>query len=98
MNDKILNYLGLATSAGKTVNGEEKTLEAVKSNKACNVLLTKDSVNSNTKRMNDKCKSYKFTIIDKYTNAELSQATFTLNSVTLAITDYGFAKANKELT
>ncbi|WP_256440504.1 hypothetical protein [Jeotgalicoccus sp. WY2] len=30
MNDKILNYIGLATGAGKTVTGEEKTLEAIK--------------------------------------------------------------------
>ncbi|HIW38085.1 MAG TPA: ribosomal L7Ae/L30e/S12e/Gadd45 family protein [Candidatus Jeotgalicoccus stercoravium] len=98
MNDKILNYLGLATSAGKTVNGEEKTLEAVKSNKARLVFLAKDAGNSTTKRMNDKCQTYQVTIIDKYTNAELSQATGTFNRVTLAITDKGFANAIKELT
>lgn len=98
MNDKILNYVGLATGAGKTINGEEKTLEAVKSSKAALVFLASDAGKSTSKRMNDKCKSYNVTIIDKYTNEELSKATGAYNRVVLAITDHGFARKIKELS
>lgn len=97
MNDKILNYIGLATGAGKTIVGEEKTLEAIKSNKTQIVLLASNAGKSTAKRINDKSSTYGVTVIDKYTNEELSQATGTYNRVVLAIADKGFARKIKEL-
>lgn len=97
MNDKILNYIGLATGASKTIIGEEKTLEAIKTNKTQIVLLASNAGKSTAKRINDKSKTYGVTVIDKYTNEELSQATGTYNRVVLAIADKGFARKIKEL-
>lgn len=97
MNDKILNYIGLATGAGKTVTGEEKTLEAIKTGKTKVVLLAANAGKSTRKRIEDKCATYDVTLIDKYTNEELSHATGTYNRVVMAISDKGFARKIKEL-
>ena len=97
MNDKILNYIGLATGAGKTITGEEKALEAIKTGKTKLVLLAANAGKSTSKRIKDKCATYEVTVIDKYTNEELSQATGSYNRVVLAIADKGFARKIKEL-
>lgn len=97
MNDKLLNFIGLATGAGKTITGEEKTLEAIKSGRTKVVLLASNAGKSTSKRIKDKCATYEVTVIDKYTNEELSQATGSYNRVVLAIADKGFARKIKEL-
>ncbi len=91
MNDRILNLLGLIVKANKLVNGEERTLEAIRNNTAKVVFLASDAGKSTAKRISDKARYYDVPLIDKYDKNELSAATGSQNRVVLAITDKGFA-------
>lgn len=91
MRDPILNLLGLITKAGKLVNGEERTLEAIRSNKAKVVFIAGDAGASTFKKVSDKAAYYEVYLIKKYNKRELSIATGSGNRVVLAVTDKGFA-------
>lgn len=78
-------------------NGEEKSLEAIKTGQASVVFLAEDAGDRTRKRITDKAKFYKVQVIDKYTNEELSSATGSENRVVLAVVDKGFGKKCLEL-
>ena len=52
---KIFSLIGLATRARKTVSGEFATEKAVKSFKACLVIVAEDASDNTKKLFQDKC-------------------------------------------
>lgn len=97
MTDRLLNLLGLIVRAHKMLPGEEKTLDAIRNNKASVVFLANDAGVNTTKRIRNKAKFYKVQVIDRYTKDELSMATGSQNRVVLAVTDKGFGRKCIEL-
>lgn len=91
MRDPILNLLGLITKAGKLVNGEERTVEAIRNKKAKVVFIAEDAGTSTFKKITDKAAFYEVYLIKNYNKRELSIATGSENRVVLAVTDKGFA-------
>ena len=55
---KIFSLIGLATRARKTVSGEFATEKAVKSFKACLVIVAEDASDNTKKLFQDKCSFY----------------------------------------
>src|SRR5699024_11137677 len=81
MKDPILNLLGLITKAGKLVNGEERTVEAIRNKNAKVVFIAEDAGASTFKKVTDKAAYYEVYLIKKYNKRELRIATGRENSV-----------------
>ena len=59
---KVINLIGLATKAGKTVSGEFSTEKAVKSKKAYLVMVSKEASDNTKKMFTNMCTYYKVPI------------------------------------
>ncbi|MGN0464731.1 MAG: L7Ae/L30e/S12e/Gadd45 family ribosomal protein [Lachnospiraceae bacterium] len=95
-SNKILSILSLATKAGKTVSGEFSTETAIKSGKACLVLVA-DDASANTKKMfTNMCSYYKVPLYIFSTKLELGHCMGKEKRASMAITDVGFADAVKK--
>lgn len=90
---RILNLIGLATKAGKTVSGEFSTEKAVKSGSACLVIVSEEASENTRKLFTDKCTYYKVPICYFGGKGELGHAMGKEMRASLAVTDEGLAKA-----
>ncbi len=90
---KVLNLIGLATKAGKTVSGEFSTEKAVKSGKACMVLVSEDASDNTRKKFTDMCTYYRVPIMIFGDKDELGHYMGKEMRASLAVLDEGFAKA-----
>ena len=95
MKTKILNLLGLATRARKTVLGEEFVLREI-SNPNTLVFLASDAGNNITKKVNDKAKTYNKQVVTLFTSEELSKAIGKDNRKVVIVKDKGFNAKIKE--
>ncbi|HBG11872.1 MAG TPA: 50S ribosomal protein L7ae, partial [Clostridium sp.] len=59
---KILNLIGLATKAGKTVSGEFMTEKTVKTGKASLVIISEEASENTKKMFTNMCTYYKVPI------------------------------------
>ena len=59
---KVINLIGLATKAGKTVSGEFSTEKAVKSKKAYLVMVSKEASDNTKKMFTNMCTYYRVPI------------------------------------
>lgn len=92
-NKKLLNLIGLATKAGKTVSGEFSTEKAVKKGKAYLVIVSEEA-SANTKKMfSNMCTYYKVPIYYFGGKEELGHAMGKQFRASLAVTDEGLSKA-----
>ena len=92
-NRKLLNLIGLATKAGKTVSGEFSTEKAVKTGKAYLVIVSEEA-SANTKKMfSNMCTYYKVPIYYFGGKEELGHAMGKQFRASLAVTDEGLSKA-----
>lgn len=89
---KILQMLGLATRARMMITGEELTINEVRRGKAKLVIIAEDASDNTSKKLHDKCKTYKADIRVFGTREELGHAIGKEERVVMAITDQGFAK------
>ena len=89
---KILQLLGLATRARMTITGEELAVNEVRKGKAKLVILAEDASENTSKKLHDKCKTYKVDLHVFGTRSELGHAIGKEERVVIAITDSGFAK------
>lgn len=90
---RILNLIGLATKAGKVASGEFSTEKAVKSGKACLVIVSAEA-SANTKKMfTNMCTYYKVPISYFGDKGELGHAMGKEMRASLAIVDAGLANA-----
>ena len=90
---RILNLIGLATRAGKTVSGEFSTEKAVKSGSACLVIVSEEASENTRKLFTDKCTYYKVPICYFGGKGELGHAMGKEMRASLAVTDESLAKA-----
>ena len=90
---KVINLIGLATKAGKTVSGEFSTEKAVKSKKAYLVMVSKEASDNTKKMFTNMCTYYKVPICYFGNKDELGHAMGKEMRASLAIVDEGLAKA-----
>ena len=90
---KVINLIGLATKAGKTVSGEFSTEKAVKSKKAYLVMVSKEASDNTKKMFTNMCTYYRVPICYFGKKDELGHAMGKEMRASLAVTDEGFAKA-----
>ncbi|WP_283678689.1 ribosomal L7Ae/L30e/S12e/Gadd45 family protein [Lentilactobacillus sp. Marseille-Q4993] len=93
----LLNLLGLARRARKTVFGEDQLLQAVRQNKIDFLFIASDTGKATAKKFNDKSKYYHVDTNSMYTKEELSNA-IGIKRTMVGINDKGFAKKMVELT
>lgn len=96
MANKVYSMIGLAERAGKVVSGEFSTEKAVKSKKACLVVLASDASANTRKHFSDMC-AYRNIPLCIYGNKEeLGHAIGKQMRANLAVTDQGFADSIRE--
>lgn len=86
------SLLGLANRARKIISGEELTVKEIRNGKAKLVLLSSDASGNTTKKITDKCNTYKVPVKMVEDRYILGQAIGKEARVVVAILDDGFAK------
>ena len=92
-NRKLLNLIGLATKAGKTVSGEFSTEKAVKTGKAWLVIVSAEASENMKKQFAHMCAYYKVPIYFFGGKEELGHAMGKEFRASLAVLDEGLSKA-----
>jgi len=88
---KVLNLLGLATRARKTISGEELVVNSLRSMKV--VFLASDAGPNTTKKVTTKCNTQNIALIRLFDRTEISKAIGKDNRVVCGVKDKGFADA-----
>ena len=92
----VLNLLGMARIAKVLTSGEEGCLNAIRSQKAWLVLISKDASAPTRKKFHDKCQFYEVEVLDTdFTMEELGKAIGMSPRSSLAILDQGLAEKFK---
>ncbi len=94
-NDGIHNLIGLARRAGGVVLGSEGVEAAVRSGKACLVVLAEDAAENTAKRLADKCISYNVPFAVFGTKQSLGGITGRDEAAAIAVTESNIAKGIK---
>ncbi len=95
---RALFMLGLCRKAGKSRSGEELCEEAIRSQKACVVLVAQDASPNTYKKFHDKCRFYSVPIIDTpFSKEELGAAMGQTARSCVAICEQGLAKGLTEI-
>ena len=92
-NRKLLNLIGLATKAGKTVSGEFSTEKVVKTGKAWLVIVSAEASENTKKQFANMCAYYKVPIYFFGGKEELGHAMGKEFRASLAVLDEGLSKA-----
>lgn len=85
--------IGLATKAGKTVSGEFSVEKAVKSLKACLVIVAADASDNTKKKFRNMCEFYETPIYFYGEKEMLGHAMGKQQRSSMAVIDEGFANA-----
>ncbi|WP_408070689.1 L7Ae/L30e/S12e/Gadd45 family ribosomal protein [Butyrivibrio sp. JL13D10] len=91
--NKVYSLLGLCQKAGKLVSGEFAVENAIKSGKACMVLVSSDASDNTSKKFRDKCDYYEVPFFVFGVKEKLGHAIGKEVRTSIAITDDGFAKS-----
>lgn len=92
-NQKILNLIGLATKAGKTVSGEFSVEKAVRNGKSRLVIVSEEASDNTRKKFNDMCTYYNVPIYYMGSKETLGHAMGKQMRASLAVLDAGLAAA-----
>lgn len=92
-----MSLLGLANRARKIVSGEELVIKEVRGVRAKLVLLSQDASANTTKKVQDKCRTYKVPVVTVQDRFLLGHAIGKDARVVVAITDSGFAAKLKTM-
>lgn len=92
---KIIQLLGLATRARKTVLGTDSVLMSISTLKM--VFVSKDASDNTIEKIKNKCEYYKIQCINELNTVELEKACGKHNLMVLGISDSGFAKSINNL-
>lgn len=93
MNDKVLNLLGLACRAGKTISGDGAALKHLKRKTVPLLFLASDSGHDNGEKYRRLAERKGIALIDKYSRDDLGNAVGKAQCVIVLLDDQGFAKA-----
>ncbi|MDE7132680.1 MAG: ribosomal L7Ae/L30e/S12e/Gadd45 family protein [Lachnospiraceae bacterium] len=89
--DRVLSMLGLATRSRNVVSGGFATEEAVKSGKACLVIIAEDASDNTRKKYSNMCEFYEVPYEYYSVKEILGHAIGKEERSCLAVTDKGFA-------
>lgn len=89
--DKVLSLLGLAARSRNVVSGGFATEQAVKSGKACLVLIAQDASDNTRKKFSNMCEFYEVPYEIYGMKEVLGHAMGKEDRTSLAVTDAGFA-------
>lgn len=89
--DKVLSLLGLAARSRNVVSGGFATEQAVKSDKACLVIIAEDASGNTRKKYSNMCEFYQVPYAYHGTKEVLGHAMGREERSVLAVTDKGFA-------
>lgn len=92
MNNKLLSMLGICNKAGKLVMGKDKTIEAIKKNKARLVILASDLSIKTSKDIINEAKENDVKIENSNVSMNEISHVFSRVSGIICILDNGFAK------
>ena len=93
VNPKVLSYIGLATRSRNIASGEFSTEKAVKSGKACLVIVAEDASDNTKKMFQNMCTYYKVPIYFFGEKAQLGHAMGREIRASMALLDKGLADA-----
>ena len=91
-NDKVLNLLGLAYRAGKTICGAAAAEQQIKKKSAC-LLVAGDCGATNEERYLRLSTQNRIKVIRTYSKEELGRALGRSQTAIVVLTDKGFAEA-----
>ena len=94
--NKVFSLLGIAMKSKNLVSGEFQTLEAVRSKKACLVIISEDATDNTRKLFNDKCAFYEIPVVEYGLKEDLGRAIGKDLRSSLAVCDAGLAAAIKK--
>ena len=89
--DKVLSMLGLATRSRNVVSGGFATEQAVRSGKACLVIIAEDASGNTRKKYSNMCDFYRVPCVIHGTKNVLGHSMGKEERSILALTDEGFA-------
>ncbi|CEG26834.1 YlxQ family RNA-binding protein [Bacillus sp. B-jedd] len=91
-SNQWMSLLGLANRARKVISGEELSIKEIRSGKAKLILISADASVNTSKKVTDKCKSFRvpWRVVDN--RFDLGSAIGKDARVTVAVLDEGFAK------
>lgn len=92
MTDRVLSMIGLARKAGKLTSGEFLCEDAVRSGKACLVVLATDAAKNSSKNLTDSTNYYKVPLVVYGTKESLGNAIGCNQRAAVCITDPGIAQ------
>ncbi|PLR97239.1 YlxQ family RNA-binding protein [Bacillus sp. T33-2] len=92
MTNQWMSLLGLANRARKIISGEELAVKEIRGGRAKLILLSADASANTTKKITDKCSSYRVPYKKVDNRYQLGQAIGKDARVVVAILDDGFAK------
>ncbi len=91
--NKVLSLLGLAKKAGRVASGEFSTETAVKTGKACLVLVSREASENTKKKFRNMCDYYRVPMAVYGDKEELGNCIGQEYRASLAVTDPGFSEA-----
>ncbi len=91
--DSVLSLVSIAKKAGKLSSGEMQTESAVKSGKACLVIISRDASGNTRKKFQNMCSWYQVPACIYATREQLGSAAGSEYRAVLAILDAGLADA-----
>lgn len=91
--DNILSMLGLAKRSNNLVSGEFSTEKAIKTGKACLVVVALDASDNTKKLFTNKCAFYEVPVFFYSDKENLGRAIGYQMRTSLAVTDEGLAQA-----
>ena len=92
LEKQFFSILGLAMRAGQIISGEEHVIKAVRGGQAKLVVMAADASENTTKKVTDKCHTYKVGLIQYGTREQLGESIGKEFRVTVALANNGFAK------
>lgn len=98
MNDrKVMSLIGLSMKAGKVVSGSFAVEKAVKTGKACLVIVAREASANTRKDLHNLCTWYHVPCYEFADKSQLGQAIGKEYRATLAVTDENLASALEKL-
>ena len=88
--EKMIQLLGLAQRARKTILGEGMIIEKMKHTTNSFVFLASDAGSNITKKIQDKSNTYQHILVTDFTSKEISKAIGKENRKVVLIIDKGF--------
>ncbi len=93
--NNTLNFLGLASKAGKVISGTDIVIKAIQRKQVYLVIIACDASENTKKMIIDKCTYYKVSYKISYNSDELGNSIGKFSRKVVAVTDQGFSNKLK---